>query len=96
MIGYVVLLIFSAQMTLLVTARTKLPLRFLALWMRCRFIFSGHTASGGDMNSLRIESTVSARPRRWIHLRLRFMPDTAQRDPLQYPIYGGQLAGLGW
>ena len=94
MIGYVVLLIsFPVQMTS-GYRRTKLPLRF-GFMDALQVIFSGHTASGGDMNSLRMGIDGISRPRRWIHLRLRFMPGTAQKI-LQYPIYGGQLAGLGW
>ncbi|VTN09420.1 electron transport complex protein RnfD [Raoultella terrigena] len=36
-----------------------------------RVIFTGHTAAGGDMNALRLGSTVSARPRRWTPLKPR-------------------------
>jgi electron transport complex protein RnfD len=74
MIGYVVLLIsFPVQMT------SWLPPHEIAATVpgftdALQVIFSGHTASGNDMNALRWGSMASARPRRWIRLKRRCMP----------------------
>ena len=69
MIGYVVLLIsFPVQMT------SWLPPHEIAATVPGFFdalnvIFTGHTAGGGDMNTLRIGSTASVRLLRWTPLR---------------------------
>jgi electron transport complex protein RnfD len=61
-----------------------------------RMIFAGHTASGGDMNSLRmgIDGISQATPLDTFKTSLH--AGHAVKEILQYPIYGGTLAGLGW
>ncbi len=97
MIGYVVLLIsFPVQMT------SRLPPHEIAaqiprlLWMRCRSFFSGHTASGGDMNSLRMGIDGISRATPLDTFKTSLHAGHSAKEILQYPIYGGQLAGLGW
>lgn len=96
MIGYVVLLIsFPVQMT------SWLPPHEIAAQVpgfmdALQVIFSGHTASGGDMNSLRmgIDGISQATPLDTFKTSLH--AGHSAKEILQYPIYGGQLAGLGW
>ncbi len=96
MIGYVVLLIsFPVQMT------SWLPPHEIAANVpgfsdALRMIFTGHTASGGDMNSLRmgIDGISQATPLDTFKTSLH--AGHAVEEILQYPVYGGALAGLGW
>lgn len=74
MIGYVVLLIsFPVQMT------SWLPPHEIAATVpgftdALQVIFSGHTASGNDMNALRLGIDGISRLRRWIRLKRHCMP----------------------
>lgn len=96
MIGYVVLLIsFPVQMT------SWLPPHEIAATVpgftdALQVIFSGHTASGNDMNALRlgIDGISQATPLDTFKTSLH--AGHAVKEILQYPIYGGTLAGLGW
>ncbi|ELL50105.1 electron transport complex protein RnfD, partial [Salmonella enterica subsp. enterica serovar Enteritidis str. SE30663] len=96
MIGYVVLLIsFPVQMT------SWLPPYEIAattpdMLDTLRMIFSGHTASGGDMTLLRIgiDGISQATPLDTFKTSLRAGHSVEQI--MQYPIYSGALAGVGW
>ena len=96
MIGYVVLLIsFPVQMT------SWLPPQEIAATVPGFFdalnvIFNGHTASGGDMNSLRmgIDGISQATPLDTFKTTLHAGRTVEQ--VMQYPIYSGVLAGAGW
>ncbi|WP_054180762.1 electron transport complex subunit RsxD [Trabulsiella odontotermitis] len=96
MIGYVVLLIsFPVQMT------SWLPPHSIAattpdLLDAVQIIFTGHTSSGHDMNSLRmgIDGISQATPLDNFKTSLRAGHSVEQ--VLQMPIYGGALAGIGW
>ncbi|EGT0661077.1 MULTISPECIES: electron transport complex subunit RsxD [Citrobacter] len=96
MIGYVVLLIsFPVQMT------SWLPPQEIAATVPGFFdalnvIFNGHTASGGDMNSLRmgIDGISQATPLDTFKTSLHAGRTVEQ--VMQYPIYSGVLAGAGW
>lgn len=96
MIGYVVLLIsFPVQMT------SWLPPYEIAattpdILDTLRMIFSGHTASGGDMTLLRIgiDGISQATPLDTFKTSLRAGHSVEQI--MQYPIYSGALAGVGW
>ncbi|EKP4069784.1 RnfABCDGE type electron transport complex subunit D, partial [Escherichia coli O157] len=59
-------------------------------------IFSGHTASGGDMNTLRlgIDGISQATPLDTFKTSVRAGHSVEQI--MQYPIYSGILAGAGW
>lgn len=96
MIGYVVLLIsFPVQMT------SWLPPHEIAVNIpgfidAIQVIFSGHTASGGDMNTLRlgIDGISQATPLDTFKTSVRAGHSVEQI--MQYPIYSGMLAGAGW
>lgn len=96
MIGYVVLLIsFPVQMT------SWLPPHEIAVNIpgfidAIQVIFSGHTASGGDMNTLRlgIDGISQATPLDTFKTSIRAGQSVEQI--MQYPIYSGMLAGVGW
>ncbi|HBC8787026.1 MULTISPECIES: electron transport complex subunit RsxD [Citrobacter] len=96
MIGYVVLLIsFPVQMT------SWLPPHEIAATVPGFFdalnvIFSGHTASGGDMNTLRmgIDGISQATPLDTFKTSLH--AGLTVEQVMQYPIYNGMLAGAGW
>jgi electron transport complex protein RnfD len=96
MIGYVVLLIsFPVQMT------SWLPPQEIAATVPGFFdalnvIFNGHTASGSDMNSLRmgIDGISQATPLDTFKTSLHAGRTVEQ--VMQYPIYSGVLAGAGW
>lgn len=96
MIGYVVLLIsFPVQMT------SWLPPQEIAATVPGFFdalnvIFNGHTASGGDMNSLRmgIDGISQATPLDTFKTSLHAGRTVEQ--VMHYPIYSGVLAGAGW
>lgn len=96
MIGYVVLLIsFPVQMT------SWLPPHEIAVNIpgfidAIQVIFSGHTASGGDMNTLRlgIDGISQATPLDTFKTSVRAGHSVEQI--MQYPIYSGILAGAGW
>ena len=96
MIGYVVLLIsFPVQMT------SWLPPHDIAatapgLLDALQVIFTGHTASGGDMNTLRmgIDGISQATPLDTFKTSLH--AGHAVEQIMQYPIYSGMLAGAGW
>ena len=96
MIGYVVLLIsFPVQMT------SWLPPHDIAatvpgLMDAIQMIFSGHTASGGDMTTLRmgIDGVSQATPLDTFKTSLHAGHSVEQI--LHYPIYSGVLAGAGW
>ncbi len=96
MIGYVVLLIsFPVQMT------SWLPPHEIAVNIpgfidAIQVIFSGHTASGGDMNTLRlgIDGISQATPLDTFKTSVRAGHSVEQI--MQYPIYSGMLAGVGW
>lgn len=96
MIGYVVLLIsFPVQMT------SWLPPHDIAatvpgLMDAIQVIFSGHTASGGDMTTLRmgIDGVSQATPLDTFKTSLHAGHSVEQI--LHYPIYSGVLAGAGW
>ena len=96
MIGYVVLLIsFPVQMTSWLPSyeiAAHLPAFSDALQM----IFTGHTAAGGDMASLRlgIDGVSQATPLDTFKTSLHAGHSVQQ--VLQLPVYGGVLAGLGW
>ncbi len=93
MIGYVVLLIsFPVQMT------SWLPPHEIAVNIpgfidAIQVIFSGHTASGGDMNTLRlgIDGISQATPLDTFKTSVRAGHSVEQI--MQYPIYSGILAG---
>ncbi|SUH37633.1 Electron transport complex protein RnfD [Salmonella enterica subsp. enterica] len=61
-----------------------------------RMIFTGHTASGGDMTLLRIgiDGISQATPLDTFKTSLRAGHSVEQI--MQYPIYSGALAGVGW
>jgi electron transport complex protein RnfD len=61
-----------------------------------QIIFTGHTSSGHDMNSLRmgIDGISQATPLDNFKTALRAGHSVEQ--VLQMPIYGGALAGIGW
>lgn len=96
MIGYVVLLIsFPVQMT------SWLPPHDIAatapgLLDALQVIFTGHTTSGGDMNTLRmgIDGISQATPLDTFKTALH--AGHAVEQIMQYPIYSGMLAGAGW
>lgn len=96
MIGYVVLLIsFPVQMT------SWLPPQNIAattpgLVDALQIIFTGHTASGGDMTTLRmgIDGVSQATPLDTFKTSLHGGHTVEQI--LQYPIYRGMFAGAGW
>lgn len=96
MIGYVVLLIsFPVQMT------SWLPPHEIAATVpgfmdALQVIFSGHTASGADMNTLRmgVDGISQATPLDTFKTSLHAGHSVEQI--LQYPIYSGVLAGAGW
>ncbi|SQA83873.1 electron transport complex protein [Citrobacter freundii] len=96
MIGYVVLLIsFPVQMT------SWLPPHEIAATVPGFFdalnvILSGHTVSGGDMNTLRmgIDGISQATPLDTFKTSLHAGHTVEQ--VMQYPIYSGVLAGAGW
>lgn len=96
MIGYVVLLIsFPVQMT------SWLPPHDIAatapgLLDALQVIFTGHTASGGDMNTLRmgIDGISQATPLDTFKTSLH--AGHAVEQIMQYPTYSGMLAGAGW
>ncbi|VYU58862.1 electron transport complex subunit RsxD [Metakosakonia massiliensis] len=96
MIGYVVLLIsFPVQMT------SWLPPFEIArtvpgLSDAVQIIFSGHAAVGQTMDSLRmgIDGVSQATPLDTFKTSLHAGHPAA--EIMQYPIYGGVLAGLGW
>ncbi|WP_044177054.1 electron transport complex subunit RsxD [Phytobacter massiliensis] len=96
MIGYVVLLIsFPVQMT------SWLPPFEIArtvpgLSDAVQIIFSGHAAAGQTMDSLRmgIDGVSQATPLDTFKTSLHAGHPAA--EIMQYPIYGGVLAGLGW
>lgn len=96
MIGYVVLLIsFPVQMTSWLPPQeiaTTVPGFFDAL----NVIFNGHTASGGDMNTLRmgIDGISQATPLDTFKTSLHAGRTVEQ--VMQYPIFSGMLAGAGW
>lgn len=96
MIGYVVLLIsFPVQMTSWLPPH-EIAAQIPGFMDALQVIFSGHTASGGDMNSLRmgIDGISQATPLDTFKTSLH--AGHSAKEILQYPIYGGQLAGLGW
>ncbi|EMB3699696.1 electron transport complex subunit RsxD [Escherichia coli] len=96
MIGYVVLLIsFPVQMT------SWLPPHEIAVNIpgfidAIQVIFSGHTTSGGDMNTLRlgIDGISQATPLDTFKTSVR--AGHSVEEIMQYPIYSGILAGAGW
>ncbi|MEG0264184.1 electron transport complex subunit RsxD [uncultured Citrobacter sp.] len=96
MIGYVVLLIsFPVQMT------SWLPPHEIAATVpgfvdAINVIFTGHTSSGGDMNTLRmgIDGISQATPLDTFKTSLHAGRTVEQ--VMQYPIYSGMLAGAGW
>ncbi|MDW2643601.1 electron transport complex subunit RsxD [Citrobacter sp. HN-141] len=96
MIGYVVLLIsFPVQMT------SWLPPHEIAATVPGFFdalnvIFTGHTAGGGDMNTLRmgIDGISQATPLDTFKTSLHAGRTVEQ--VMQSPIYSGMLAGAGW
>ena len=96
MIGYVVLLIsFPVQMT------SWLPPHEIAATVpgfvdAINVIFTGHTSSGGDMNTLRmgIDGISQATPLDTFKTSLHAGRKVEQ--VMQYPIYSGMLAGAGW
>lgn len=96
MIGYVVLLIsFPVQMT------SWLPPFEIArtvpgLSDAVQIIFTGHAAAGQTMDSLRmgIDGVSQATPLDTFKTSLHAGHPAA--EIMQYPIYGGVLAGLGW
>jgi electron transport complex protein RnfD len=96
MIGYVVLLIsFPVQMT------SWLPPHEIAATVpgfmdALQVIFSGHTATGADMNSLRmgVDGISQATPLDTFKTSLHAGHSVEQI--MQYPIYSGVLAGAGW
>lgn len=96
MIGYVVLLIsFPVQMT------SWLPPHEIAAHVpgfsdALRMIFTGHTATGGDMNSLRIGIDGISQATPLDTFKTSLHAGHAVQEILQYPVYGGALAGLGW
>jgi electron transport complex protein RnfD len=59
-------------------------------------IFTGHTSSGGDMNTLRmgIDGISQATPLDTFKTSLHAGRTVEQ--VMQYPIYSGMLAGAGW
>ncbi|QNK08822.1 electron transport complex subunit RsxD [Enterobacter sp. JUb54] len=96
MIGYVVLLIsFPVQMT------SWLPPHDIAATIpgftdALQVIFTGHTASGGDINTLRmgIDGISQATPLDTFKTSLRAGHEV--KEIMQYPIFGGVLVGPGW
>lgn len=96
MIGYVVLLIsFPVQMT------SWLPPHEIAATVpgfvdAINVIFTGHTSSSGDMNTLRmgIDGISQATPLDTFKTSLHAGRTVEQ--VMQYPIYSGMLAGAGW
>ena len=96
MIGYVVLLIsFPVQMT------SWLPPHEIAATApgfvdALNVIFTGHTAVGGDMNTLRmgIDGISQATPLDTFKTSLHAGRSVEQ--VMQYPIFNGMIAGVGW
>ncbi|HAT3902383.1 TPA: electron transport complex subunit RsxD [Citrobacter koseri] len=96
MIGYVVLLIsFPVQMTSWLPPH-DIAATALGLLDALQVIFTGHTASGGDMNTLRmgIDGISQATPLDTFKTSLH--AGHAVEQIMQYPIYSGMLAGAGW
>ncbi len=96
MIGYVVLLIsFPVQMT------SWLPPYEIAattpdMLDTLRMIFTGHTASGGDMTLLRIGIDGISRATPLDTFKTSLRAGHSVEQIMQYPIYSGALAGVGW
>lgn len=96
MVGYVVLLIsFPVQMT------SWLPPHDIAATVpgfmdALQMIFSGHTASGGNMDTLRmgVDGISQATPLDTFKTSLH--AGHKVDEILSYPIYSGVLAGAGW
>ncbi|MBV8041574.1 electron transport complex subunit RsxD [Pluralibacter sp.] len=96
MIGYVVLLIsFPVQMT------SWLPPHDIAaatpgLWDSAQIILFGHTSAGADINSLQmgIDGISQATPLDTFKTSLH--AGHRVNDILQFSIYRGALAGVGW
>lgn len=77
MIGYVVLLIsFPVQMTSWLPSY-EIAAHIPAFSDALQMIFTGHTAAGGDMASLRLGIDGVSQPPRWIPLKPPCMPDIA-------------------
>ncbi|WP_049178172.1 RnfABCDGE type electron transport complex subunit D, partial [Klebsiella variicola] len=96
MIGYVVLLIsFPVQMTSWLPSY-EIAAQVPAFSDVLQMIFTGHTAAGGDMASLRlgIDGISQATPLDTFKTSLHAGHSVQQ--VLQLPVYGGVLAGLGW
>ncbi|STU86202.1 electron transport complex protein RnfD [Klebsiella pneumoniae] len=96
MIGYVVLLIsFPVQMTSWLPSY-EIAAHIPAFSDALQMIFTGHTAAGGDMASLRlgIDGVSQATPLDTFKTSLHAGHSVQQ--VLQLPVYGGVLAGLGW
>ena len=96
MIGYVVLLIsFPVQMTSWLPSY-EIAAHIPAFSDTLQMIFTGHTAAGGDMASLRlgIDGISQATPLDTFKTSLHAGHSVQQ--VLQLPVYGGVLAGLGW
>lgn len=96
MIGYVVLLIsFPVQMT------SWLPPHEIAATVPGFFdalnvILSGHTVSGGDMNTLRMGIDGISRATPLDTFKTSLHAGHTVEQVMQYPIYSGVLAGAGW
>lgn len=96
MIGYVVLLIsFPVQMT------SWLPPYEIAattpdMLDTLRMIFTGHTASGGDMTLLRIGIDGISRATPLDTFKTSLRAGHSVEQIMQYPIYSAALAGVGW
>ncbi len=96
MIGYVVLLIsFPVQMTSWLPPH-EIAVNIPSFIDAIQVIFSGHTTSGGDMNTLRlgIDGISQATPLDTFKTSVRAGHSVEQI--MQYPIYSGMLAGVGW
>lgn len=96
MIGYVVLLIsFPVQMTAWLPPQ-EIAVTTPGLMDIIHIIFSGHTATGTDINTLRmgVDGISQATPLDTFKTSLRAGHSVS--DILTAPIYRGALAGIGW
>jgi len=96
MIGYVVLLIsFPVQMTSWLPPH-EIAVNVPGFMDTLQMIFTGHTASGGDMTTLRmgIDGVSQATPLDTFKTSLHAGHSVEQ--VMQYPIFRGVLAGEGW
>ncbi|MBB1201054.1 electron transport complex subunit RsxD [Enterobacteriaceae bacterium 89] len=96
MIGYVVLLIsFPVQMTSWMPPH-EIAATTPGLLETIQIIFTGHAATGADINTLRIGIDGISQATPLDTFKTSLHAGHSVSDVLQYPIYHGALAGVGW